>query len=182
MLDSEDGDADDCEGNGLGVDRDINQVDEDPETRTGAVSADCPAGGYTVRVILSSAANEELASTSVDFTIIAPVVDISLSADSVEEGSEIIATMSFSDLKSDDDNSDTDYIFRADVKDSEDGDADDCEGGGMGVDRIMNQVDQDPETRTGAVSGDCPGASTPWRSAYRRRAAASWRRQLPPSR
>ena len=75
VLDSEDEAADDCEGNGLGADRNINKVDEDPETRTGTVSADCPAGSYTLRVSISSADNTELASASAGFFILrAPVV------------------------------------------------------------------------------------------------------------
>ena len=46
---------------------------------------------------------------------------------SVDEGTEITLTMSFANLESDSDTSDTDYIFRADVVN-----ADACEGGGMG--------------------------------------------------
>ena len=73
--------------------------------------------------------------------------------------------MSFANLESDSDGSTKDYIFRADVKDSNDGNVDQCEdqanGYGLGVDRYMKQVDGDPETRTGTISADCPvGAYT----------------------
>ena len=84
-----------------------------------------------------------------------PSVALELSSASVEEGNEITVTMSFSGLESDSDTATKDYVFRADVVD-----ADRCEdqagGYGLGVDRYMHQVDQDPETRTGNVSGDCP--------------------------
>ena len=45
----------------MGVDRNINQVDEDPETHEATVSVGCPAGEYTVRASLSSAEGAELA-------------------------------------------------------------------------------------------------------------------------
>ncbi len=89
-----------------------------------------------------------------------PSVAVSLSSDTVEEGSAITVTMSFGGLESDSDTATRDYVFRADVKDSENGDADACEeqanGYGLGVDRYMHQVDEDPEVRTGSVSADCP--------------------------
>ena len=277
VLDDEDGDADGCEGGGMGQDRYFYKVDEDPETRGGTVSAGCPAGAYTVRVTLSSAANTELDSASAGFTIAEPApeptpeptpgptqepppsddatlrslelsgvalafdpattgytasvanrvaetavtatvnhdgatytvklggvsqgdgvvplavgenavtvevaaedgettrtyavtvtragppfVTIALSpSDSVEEGEAITATMSFSDLETDSDTSTVDYVFRADVLDGEGNDADSCEGGGMGVDRNFNKVDEDPETRTGSTAAGCPpGAYT----------------------
>ena len=56
----------------MGKDRYFYQVDQDPETREATVSASCPAGDYTVRVSLSSAANEELASASTGFTVAEP--------------------------------------------------------------------------------------------------------------
>ena len=85
----------------------------------------------------------------------AVAIDLSPSGP-VTQGTAIAVTMSFSNLEADADTSDTDYIFRADVKDSESGDADECEGGGMGLDRYMYKVDEDPEVRTGTVSADCP--------------------------
>ena len=85
-----------------------------------------------------------------------PPATIELSSDSVEEGTEITVTMSFANLGPDSDSSTTDYVFRADVKDSANGDADGCEGGGMGRDRYMYQVDEDPEVRTGTISAACP--------------------------
>ena len=85
----------------------------------------------------------------------APVVAIDLSpSGSVEQGTATTVTMSFGGLESDADTSDTDYIFRADVVD-----ADGCEGDGLGVDRYMWQVDEDPEVRTGSVSADCPAGN-----------------------
>ena len=80
-----------------------------------------------------------------------PSAALELSADSVEPGTEITAAMSFSNLEADTDTSTTDYIFRADVVD-----ADACEGGGMGNDRYFYKVDEDPETRAGTVSANCP--------------------------
>ena len=266
VKNSDNGDADACEdranGYGLGVDRYMHKVDEDPEIRAGSISADCPPGDYTVRASISSQENVELASATADFSITEPetapsndatlsgltlsgvdfgafapavtdytadvgndvtettvtattsddganyvikldgAVDedgtvplaegsnviavevtaedgetartytvtvtraaltvsgpdatIELSSDSVDEGTEITVTMSFANLESDSDTSTTDYIFRADVVD-----ADACEGGGMGNDRYMYQVDEDPEVRTGSISASCaPGGYT----------------------
>ena len=147
----------------MGKDRYFYKVDEDPETREATVSADCPAGDYTVRASLSSAEGEELASASAAFSVAAPPdpsVAVELSpSDAVEEGNEITAAMSFGDLTSDSDTSTTDYVFRADVVDSEDGAADDCEGGGMGEDRYFYKVDEDPETRQATVSDGCPAGA-----------------------
>ena len=75
---------------------------------------------------------------------------------SVPRNTEAAVAMSFGGLESDSDTSDTDYIFRADVKDAENGDADACEGGGMGKDRYMYKVDEDPEVRAGSISAACP--------------------------
>ncbi len=91
----------------------------------------------------------------------APTVAIALSpSGSVQLGTEIGVTMRFSGLESDSDTGTTDYVFRADVVDSENGDADACEeragGYGLGVDRYMYKVDEDHETRTGTVSAGCP--------------------------
>ena len=84
-------------------------------------------------------------------------VDISLSDTSVEQGTAITVTMTFSSLEADSDTSITDYIFRADVLDSDNGDADDCEGSGLGSDQDMAVVDKGPEVRTGTISADCSG-------------------------
>ena len=90
-------------------------------------------------------------------------VDISLSDTSVEQGTAITVTMTFSGLEADSDTSTTDYIFRADVLDSYNGDADDCEGSGLGSDQDMAVVDEDPEVRTGTISADCSGGEyTVW--------------------
>ena len=266
--------ADACEGGGMGRDRYMYKVDEDPEVRAGTISASCAPGDYTVEVSISSPGNVELASATADFTVAAPaqqpppeppastdatlsgltlsnvdfgafdpattgytasvandvdettvtpttnddgatyeiklngvadddgviplavgrnVITIEVTAEegetsqtytitvtraeppapgpavavelspsgSVDEGTEIALTMSFANLESDADTSDTDYIFRADVVDDEDGDSDGCEGGGMGKDRYMYKVDEDPEVRAGTISASCaPGDYT----------------------
>ena len=89
-----------------------------------------------------------------------PSVAIELSGDSVEPGTAITVTMTFGGLAFDSDKATRDYIFRADVKDSENEDADGCEdrknGYGLGVERYMWMVDQDPEVRRGATSAGCP--------------------------
>ena len=86
-----------------------------------------------------------------------PAVAVAFSpSGSVDEGTEITLTISFANLESDSDTSDTDFIFRADVVN-----ADGCEGGGMGGDRYMYKVDEDPEVRAGTISASCaPGDYT----------------------
>ena len=269
VKDAENRDADACEGGGMGHDRYMYKVDEDPEVRAATISAACPPGDYTIEVSISSPGNVELASATADFTVAAPaqqqqaqepplstdatlsgltlsdvtlafastttkytasvandvdettvtptlsddgaayaiklggvadadgviplavgsnVITIEVTAEdgntaktytvtvtratptvsgpavsielspsgSVAEGTEITVTMSFANLESDTDTSDTDYIFRADVVN-----ADACEGGGMGNDRYMYKVDEDPEVRTGSISTSCaPGDYT----------------------
>ena len=165
--------ASECEGSGLGRTRYFYKVDEDPEVRTGTISASCPAGDYTIRTTISTPQSVALAAATASFTVAeptpaptpeptpepvaSPTASIALSpSDAVEEGNDITATMSFGGLTSDADTSDVDYIFRADVVD-----ADDCEGGGGGIgfDRYMYKVDEDPETRTGTIPGDCPAGA-----------------------
>ena len=90
-----------------------------------------------------------------------PSVAIDLSPSGpVEPGTEITVTMSFHGLERDFDRSTIDYIFRADVKNADETDADACEdrnnGYGLGVDRYMRKVGENPEVRTGTVSADCP--------------------------
>ena len=85
-----------------------------------------------------------------------PSVALSLSSGTAEQGGAITVTMSFGNLTEDSDRSTTDYNFRADVVDANDADADACEGDGLGVDRYMYQVDEDPEVRTGRISARCP--------------------------
>ena len=65
-------DADACEGSGMGKGRYMYQVDEDPEVRTGTISASCAPGDYTVKVSMSSPGNVELASATADFAVTAP--------------------------------------------------------------------------------------------------------------
>ena len=118
--------------------------------------------GKTIKVRVSftdDANNEETLTSAPTATVAAspdsgPAVEIGLSpSGSVEEGTEITVTMSFANLEFDTDTSDTDYIFRADVVDT-----DACEGGGMGNDRYMYKVDEDPEVRIGTISASCaPG-------------------------
>ena len=270
--------ADECEnqnnGYGLGVERYMYKVDEDPEVRTGTISADCAPGDYTIEVSISSPGNVELTSSTADFTVAAPaqqqqteplstdatlsglslsgitlefdpattgytvevgngvvettvapttnhdgaayvvklggvtdadgvlplavganVIAIDVTAEdesttrtytanvtraelpaprptatidlspsgTVEPGTEITVTLSFANLDFDSDSSDKDYIFRADVKNSNNEDTNECEdqsgGFGLGVDRYMWQVDQDPETRTGSISANCPAGA-----------------------
>ena len=269
VKDGENGNADACEGGGMGNDRYMYKVDEDLEVRAATISAACPPGDYTLEVSISSPADVELASATADFTVAAPahqqqqpepppstdatlsgltlsdvtlafasatteysvsvandvtqttvtptlsddeatyaiklggvadadaviplavgrnVITIEVTAEdgdtaktytatvtrsaptvsepavsielspsgSVAEGTEITVTMSFANLESDSDTSTTDYTFRADVVN-----ADACEGGGMGKDRYMYKVDEDPEVRTGSVSASCaPGDYT----------------------
>ena len=168
----------------MGKDRYFYQVDDDPETREATISATCPTGDYTVRVSLASADNTDLASASADFTIAepthkptpeptpqptpeptpeptpappAPPIEVDLSpAGPVAPDTEITVTMSFNGLESDADTATIDYIFRADVLDSEKEAADDCEGNGLGADRNINQVDEDPEVRSGTIAAGCP--------------------------
>ena len=101
--------------------------------------------------------DESLTSMLTDVVTATSTVTIEFSpSGSVDEGTEITVTMSFANLESDSDTSTTDYMFRADVRD-----ADGCEGGGMGNDRYMYQVDEDPEVRTGSISASCaPGDYT----------------------
>ena len=78
----------------------------------------------------------------------------------VTEGTEIGVTMTFTNLAFDSDRATTDYVFRADVRTSDNEEAGQCEnqagGYGLGVERYMYQVDEDPEVRPGAISASCP--------------------------
>ena len=56
----------------MGVDRNINLVDEDPEVRRGTISAGCPAGVYTLRASISNSDNAELASATAAFYVLPP--------------------------------------------------------------------------------------------------------------
>ena len=124
-------------------------------------------GGNAISVVVTAEDGETTRTYTVTVTraeppASGPGVSIELSPVSVieGEGDEIAVTMSFGNLTFDDDRTTIDYIFRADAKDSEDGDADGCEnqagGYGLGVDRKINLVDEDPEVRRGAISADCP--------------------------
>ena len=105
------------------------------------VTAEDGSADKTYKVTVSRAA----------LTVSGPAVAIALSPSGpVDEGVEVTVTMSFANLESDSDTSDTDYIFRADVRN-----ADGCVGGGMGNDRYMYKVDEDPEVRTGTISTSC---------------------------
>ncbi len=142
-------DADACEGDGLGIDRYMYQVDEDPETRSGTIAAGCPIGGYTIEASIATEAGGVVASTSAEFSIFGPSIGLAIPA--TEQGTGSVLTLSFGFLAPDADADTTDYIFRADVVD-----ADACEGDGLGMDRHIHQVDQDPEPHTGTISADCP--------------------------
>ncbi len=137
-------------------------VDTSGQLRTKAALDYESKSTYTVTVTATdpSGLADEITVT-INVIDVEPSVAITLSpSGSVEPGNEIAVTMSFSGLESDSDTATKDYIFRADVKDSENGDADICEdqagGYGLGVERYMLNVDEDPETRTGTVSADCP--------------------------
>ena len=84
-----------------------------------------------------------------------PAVAVELSSTSVTEGTASTVTMSFFNLEYDDDRATTDYIFRADVVDAN-GCEDQAGGYGLGVDRKINLVDEDPEVRRGTISAGCP--------------------------
>ncbi len=150
--------ADVCEdragGYGLGVDRRMHKVDEDPEVRTGTVSADCPVGDYTVEAVIYSAAAVRLGAAVAGFSVVAPPAPsaaLALSAESVEQGAALDVTVTFSHLPVDADPSTVDYVFRVDVMG-----ADECEGEGLGVDRDIKEVDESAEVYTGAISTGCP--------------------------
>ena len=142
-------DADACEGDGLGIDRYMYQVDEDPETRSGTIAAGCPIGDYTIEASIATEADGVVASTSAEFSIFGPSIGLAIPV--TEQGAGGVLTLIFGSLAPDADADTTDYIFRADVVD-----ADACEGDGLGVDRHIHQVDEDPETHTGTISADCP--------------------------
>ena len=91
----------------------------------------------------------ELASANAGFSVIAPTAAIDLSpSGSVEQNTEITATMTFSGLAL---QSEANLVYRADVVG-----ADACEGDGIGVDVDMTVVDEDPEVRTGTIAAACP--------------------------
>ena len=93
VLDSDNEDADECEdrknGYGLGVERYMWKVDQDPEVRTGTTSAACPAGNYTVRAMIASPDNVELASASASFSVVEPEPEPTLSGDATLSGLEL---------------------------------------------------------------------------------------------
>ena len=150
--------ADACEGGGLGADRNISKVDEEPEIRTGTISGDCTAGDYTLEVSLTDD-DVELASASAEFSVAEPkrdptpapaptvAIDLSPSA-SVPQTTEITATMTFGGLTLD---NEANLVYRADVVG-----ADACEGDGIGANIDLTGVDEDPEVRTGTIAAACP--------------------------
>ena len=79
-------------------------------------------------------------------------VDLSPSGP-VTEGTETAVTMTFTSLALD---SGGYLVFRADVVG-----ADACEGSGLGVDRNLSRVDEDPEVRTGTIAAACRSVTTP---------------------
>ena len=93
-----------------------------------------------------------------------PTATVRLSPDvPVEPGTAIAVTMTFRNLEYDSDTDTIDYVFRADVRDTHGSPADVCEdnagGYGLGVDRYMRRVDENPEVRTGNVASECPAGS-----------------------
>ena len=113
-----------------------------------------PIAILALLVLLASAALLSIASAQNS-----PSASVSLSpSGTVEPGTAITVTMSFSNLETDSDTATKDYIFRADVVG-----ADACEdragGYGLGVDRYMWKVDEDPEVRAGSTASGCPEGS-----------------------
>ena len=70
VLGSDGSDANVCEGTGMGVNQDMDVVDEDPEVRTVAVSADCGPGVYSVEVSLTSKDNVKLAFATAPLSLV----------------------------------------------------------------------------------------------------------------
>ena len=83
------GAVDVCEGGGIGFDRYMFKVDEDPETRGGAISAACPPGDYTLEVSITSADNVQLASDSANFSVTDPGLPPAPSADATLSSLEL---------------------------------------------------------------------------------------------
>ena len=84
------------------------------------------------------------------------------------EGEASKVNLAFFGLEPDSDRATRDYVFRADVKNSENEDASVCEGKGMGRDRPIWMVDQDPESRAVVISADCPAGDYTLRVSIRR--------------
>ena len=61
--------AAECAGAGMGVTRDIETVDENPERRRAAVAPDCPPGDYFILATLTAADGVELASDIVRLAV-----------------------------------------------------------------------------------------------------------------
>ena len=60
-------------------------MDEDPEVRTATISADCPAGAYTLRASISNADNKELASATAGFYVLPPPTAVEVEEPEQEE-------------------------------------------------------------------------------------------------
>ena len=115
----------------------------------------------TIEVTAENAITTKTYTVTVTRAAPGPTAAVALSpSGSVEPGTEITVTMSFANLEADSDTADTDYIFRADVRNSGGEAADQCEdqdgGYGLGVERYVYKVDEDPEVRKGTISADCP--------------------------
>ena len=82
-------DVDNCEGQGIGMTRNIYVVDEDPESFTGSISTSCPVGYYNLKVSLKSAADVELASTFLSFQIGPALTVPALTAEATEGGVDL---------------------------------------------------------------------------------------------
>ena len=147
--------ADECEGAGLGHTRYIYPGDADPAVRSGTISALCPPGTYTIAASLVSHEGVRIIDTSASFLINdptwVPAAEVLVSPGNVPAEAEGAVTLRFRDLQFDTDPATTDYIFRADVVG-----ADDCEGDGLGVDRTLSKVDENPEIAVGTILADCP--------------------------
>lgn len=69
---STNGDADNCEGDNIGSDETIADVDSSTEIEVGTITASCPVGSYRLNLSLKDSANVELDTASIDFAIVPP--------------------------------------------------------------------------------------------------------------
>ena len=154
VKDSANNDADACEGDGLGIDRYMYRVDDDPETRTGTISADCPPGAYVVVASISKDGSQ-VAQAQAELHVLPVLLALALPY-SIAQGQESDGEVSFSNLRPDSNPSTVEYVFRADVKDADGNDLDACESAGLGADRDINEVGEGAASYSFTIGGDCP--------------------------
>ena len=154
VKDPANNDDDACEGDGVGIDRYIYRVDDDPETRTGTISADCPPGAYVVVTSISKDGSQ-VAQAQAELHVLPVLLALALPY-SITQGQEADGEVSFSNLRPDSNPSTVEYLFRADVKDADGNDLDACEGAGMGADRDIDEAGKGAASYSFTISGDCP--------------------------